>query len=212
MRVLLAAAALFALTASASAGPIWFRYTVTPNAWPPTGGAGDLTHGGAHPGPVRVDPAADPSVTILGLWLTPMPPLDDPDWVPGQSNIVSRTTTFQLDFALTDQASGESVGFTQTGVAAGQWMHRWDGLLRPDGAWIEFDGPPARQFALGANVYTVSTAGAYDPFGDGELAASISVRAAPLVHNPEPGTLILGGLGLAAAAGLRLRRRWSTST
>ena len=203
-RLLLTTAALFALSATADAGPIWFSYRIEARHGPSGNGGGDFSIGHNSPGRGWVDRATKPSADLASLWLRPAPPLDDPDWRPGFSNIVNRSTSFEIDVTLIDRESRVSGEVTLTGTAGSQWMHRWDGLYRGDGAWISFDGSQSHELTLGRHVYTIDAGQGYDP-QDGEVWASISVSALPTFHNPEPGTLVLGGLGLAAAG---LARRW----
>jgi hypothetical protein len=205
-RLLLTAAALFALSATAEAGPIRFTYRIEAEHGPSEDGAGEFAVNHRSPGRGWVDHSR-PSADLASLWLRPAPPLHDPDWQPGISNTVSRTTTFEVGVTLTDRASGVSGDLTLTGTAGSQWMHRWDGLYRGEGTWISFEGSQTRELTLGQHVYTIEAGQAFDP-RDAEVWASISVKSSPMVHNPEPGTLVLGGLGLAAAG---LARRWRRS-
>lgn len=202
-RLLLTAAALSALSTSADAGPIWFTYRIEAEHRPSADGGGEFAVNHNSPGRGWVGPSR-PSADLASLWLRPAPPAHDPDWQPGVSNIVSRATSFEVGVTLTDRASGVSGDLTLTGTAGSQWMHRWDGLYRGEGAWISFDGSQSRELTLGRHVYTVDAGQGYDPL-DGEVWASISVSAFP---NPEPGTLVLGGLGLAAVG---IARRWRRS-
>jgi hypothetical protein len=55
------------------------------------------------------------------------------------------------------------------------------------------------ELALGGNVYYVE--------GEGE-GGGLFVAAVPGVATPEPGTAVLAGFGLVAAARFRARRRW----
>jgi hypothetical protein len=202
MRVLLAAFALFALSASADAGPIWFKYRIEAETTS-EGGAGEFVVNHRSPGGGWVDKAARPSAELASLWLRPIPPGHDPDWQPGISNIVRHTTAFEIDITLTDRASGLRGEATFTGSAGSQWMHRWDGLYRGEGTWISFEGSQSQELTLGQHVYTIEASQAFDP-RDAEVRASISVSGS-VIPNPEPGTLALGGIGLVAAG---LARRW----
>ncbi|HET6575005.1 MAG TPA: PEP-CTERM sorting domain-containing protein [Fimbriiglobus sp.] len=205
MRVLLAAVALFALSATADAGSIWFAYRIEAQTTPAGGGAGEFVIRHGPPDGGWVDQATRPSADLASLWLRPAPPIDDPDWRPGFSNIVSRTTAFEVTVSLTDRASGLGGEATFTGTAGSQWMHRWDGLYRGEGTWIDFDGSQSQELTLGRHVFTIEAEQAFDP-RDAEVQASIALSGAPVVPNPEPGTLLLGGLGLVVAG--IARRRW----
>jgi len=207
-RLLTTAVALSALSASASAqaGPIWFSYRIEAESTPTNGGGGEFAVHHSSPGHDWVERATRPSVDLASLVLRPTPPADDPDWRPGYSNIATSSTRFSVRVALTDRASGEGGAVTLAGTAGSQWMHRYDGLYRGDGTWITFDGSQSQNLNLGGHVFTVEAGEAIDP-RDSEVWASISVNCKHTFHNPEPGTLILGGIGLLAAGVARRLRR-----
>jgi hypothetical protein len=209
-RLLLAVVGLVVLSTSATAGPIWFSYRLEHQSTPANGGGGEFAIHHPEPGHDWVEKVAKPSVDLANLWLRPTPPADDPAWQPGISNFVSSSTRFAVRVALTDRASGVSGEVTVTGTAGSDWIHRWDGLYRGDGTWIQFDGSQRHDLSLGGHIFTVQATEAVNP-SDGEVWASISVNVSHTFHNPEPGTLVLGGIGLLSAAGLKFRRRWRRS-
>jgi hypothetical protein len=122
---------------------------------------------------------------------------DHPDRFTAQS--------YQLKLTLTDLASHAAGSLTFAGV--------FDGTISKLTSDISntFTGPTTQTLTLGGNTYTV-TIGAYTPpappnadnLGAIGAHAEVSVRPA---QSPEPSTLVLAGLALAAVAGLIVRGR-----
>jgi hypothetical protein len=122
--------------------------------------------------------------------------------------------SFDVSFRITDRASGESAVIPFSG-----WYEAWwtfDPREASGSPWeLEYEGSgfgnfdnPSR-FQLGRNVYTVrGYGGGPGQLPDGTIEVSVAPADAPN-QTPEPGTLALAGLGLAALGAARLRRRGS---
>jgi hypothetical protein len=119
-------------------------------------------------------------------------PMDDP-WA------LARPGVFTLQFDLTDSASGQtrSLSYGVMGMSHGYFT---------TGTGVVSLIPDERSdtFVLGGNRYTVRPVAR-----ESESAAylDLDVEVGPAVANPEPGTLALAGLGLAAVGLVRVRRR-----
>jgi hypothetical protein len=123
--------------------------------------------------------------------------------------------TFDVSFRITDRASGESAVLPFSG-----WYEAWwtfdprEVSGANDGPWdLEYEASgfgdfhnPSR-FQLGRSIYTVrGYGGGPGQFPDGIIEVSWAPADAPN-QTPEPGTLALAGLGLAALGAARIRRR-----
>jgi hypothetical protein len=114
-------------------------------------------------------------------------------------------STFDINLTLTDLASGEAgtLRFTATGWedVTQDMDHPWVLLGRKSFALIT--GDAEQTLTLGGNTYHVGlrAVGRYDT---AELVAD--VRVGDVQATPEPTTLALAGLGLAAAGLARARR------
>ena len=108
--------------------------------------------------------------------------------------------SYQLKLTLTDLASHAAGSLTFAGVFNGTISKLTSNLSNT------FTGPTTQTLTLGHNIYTV-TIDAYTPpappnadnLGAIGAHAQVSVRPA---QSPEPSTLVLAGLALAAAGGL----------
>ncbi|MFO0847440.1 MAG: PEP-CTERM sorting domain-containing protein [Gemmataceae bacterium] len=108
---------------------------------------------------------------------------------------------FKLWFRLTDEASGQQAEVSLFGI--GQYQS--DPMMYDSKVGLSLVGDATYTFDLGGNRYDLAFA--TDP-GVGDisfLTATVSPHA--IVPNPEPATLALAAVGLAAAAGWRVRRR-----
>jgi hypothetical protein len=109
---------------------------------------------------------------------------------------------FSLDLVVRDDASGKFHDFHFTGEFEGT-LSRTSADLH-----IKWTSPRTRSFDLNHRIFTVKidsfvAPGAPDSGGIGAIGAHVSVH-----HNPEPGSLVLAGLGLSLL-GLRSRRWWA---
>lgn len=205
LRVFLSAVGLLVLPAAAAAGPIWFSVRTESSATPDAnGGAGNLTITSGQQGRIGLDPGVNSSADIADLTLSPRAPAH-PDWEFGESHTFAGDTRYSISIELTDEASGESGTVHVTGSAHSDWLWRYDGRVTPDIAWLGYDVPQHQTLTLGANRYTVTTTDDSSPLGD-DAHGSISLSVTSLNATPEPGSLALGGLGLAVAG--IARRRW----
>jgi hypothetical protein len=101
--------------------------------------------------------------------------------------------SYTLGLSLTDTASGASGTLAFTGVLSGTATAGSANITNT------FTGITVQTLQLGSNVYTV-TMGPYTPPGPPDQANSGSIGAHALVvihHLPEPGGLLLGGIGLS---------------
>lgn len=124
---------------------------------------------------------------------------------------------FELDLSLTDNASGATHLFAFTGAFNGT-LTKYQSLVSP--SWT---GSTSQSFVIGSNDYTVSVG----PYSWPDVPGSVStgaisflthVAVTPPVENPpgnggspnqtpEPGTLLLSGIGLSLGAIGWMRKR-----
>lgn len=163
---------------------------------PPTGGItltpAAITVTGGTPG------TAQGNADLVAVFLNTFNFSPSPD---GQPNHFTNSP-YYLNVTLTDGASHASANLQFSAV--------FNGTLTDSTANIHttFTAPVSQSVVLGANLYTV-TLTSYKPpgspisGGDGQIDAHVEVRPAAA---PEPSGLVLACTGLAALAGLALRR------
>jgi hypothetical protein len=110
---------------------------------------------------------------------------------------------FQVQLTITDAASGQSGVVTAYGT--GQAHQHDDMLAAPTFGFLLSQGAD-QSLTLGGNEYAVKFHATEDVgIADGVgISADVTASAA---NTPEPGTLLLAGLGFASCGGLWLRRR-----
>jgi hypothetical protein len=187
-----------ALAASASqADPINYRYDFLTPA-PVTGDAGNFgtisfatTNGGQATGHTVLTAASLAAVTSA--------PLTNPDTFSGQ--------TYAVTIDLTDLPSGHSGSLTFTGALFGS--------LTPEDARITTTfSQGTKTLTLGNDTYTVTLGPLVDPSNNnptvvGTLMATVDVRSGSVIQvadAPEPASLMLAALGVAAGVWSRCRR------
>lgn len=115
--------------------------------------------------------------------------------------------TYSLTLTLTDVASHETAALTFTG--------RIDGWLTGQSSYLRntFTGQVMQSVVLGVNAFTVTMDG-YTPPGipgsvnSGSISAKAIVKVEAIVSQiPEPGTLVLAGVGTALLVARRGRQR-----
>jgi hypothetical protein len=113
----------------------------------------------------------------------------------------TRPELFGLTVTLTDTGSGQtrSLFYRVDGHSSG-FFTTGSGVV----SLQIFSGPPADPFVLGNTVFTVAPVVRGSESGE---HIDLQVTAAPAAATPEPGTMILAGLGLVSVGGVRLRRR-----
>jgi hypothetical protein len=187
--------AVAAATASADPTPISFGYDfTTPQAV--TGDAGNFgsvafatTNGGT---------ATGPSATLTAASLTAVSsaPNNNPDTFSGE--------TYNVTLALTDVASGKSGSLTFVGKLFGTLTGTSTNITTNFAA-------PTQTLTLGKDLYTVTVGPLVPPSQAtttviGDLMATVAVQGGVVTQtqqSPEPSSLVLAGLGLAAAFGRR---------
>ncbi len=111
---------------------------------------------------------------------------------------------YRLTVELHDETSGAVGSFAFTGAFNGQFTATTFDVTNT------FDSPVTQSQRLGDNVYTV-TIGPFLPPGptndiEGSIGAHVEVAPADVQESPEPSSLVLASLGIAAACGAGLRR------
>jgi len=192
-----ALASLLLLTSTACADPIpWtFAWSRSPNdlaADAPGTGHIQLTADG----PTRAVGDSDVVATNLYTHSTATSP--------GKDAFTAKAYTLTL--TLTDLPSGASTTLTFSGKLDG-WITAESSHLRNT-----FTGTTAYEVKLGSNQYTV-TIGPYTPpsvpqaRNAGSIGAQVTVVDSGIVQQlPEPGTLVLAGLGVSLFLASRKRR------
>lgn len=182
------------------AGPIEFRATVGSQVSPGTPFPGSVTIG------VRSrEHYYLPSGQSVSLGAIRFDRLGEPQL--GDGYITG--TEFSIEVTVTDVASGQIGTLRVDGEGVDEWNLRpWDGLWQNSYHALRF-GPegtrdPFETSAdLGGNEYTLRVT----PQESGEYADfALVVNSGPTAATPEPGTLLLGALGLAPLGLRRLRR------
>ena len=210
MRLVGVAGVVLGLAGTAAAGPIgwsysgvveapnggpWVHFGAEEKDWydPATGESGvtpyqilgqiDATFSGSESGPGTAR-LASYDVTNLHSY-----PIDD-EWA------LNRPNWFQVRLTIRDEVSGEwqELEYDATGASAGFFL-TGTGVVN-----LSVDSR-ADVFHLGDYTYTVQAR-----VRESESAAHIELDV-DMVHNPEPGTLALAGMGLAGTLGWRVRRR-----
>lgn len=190
--------------ATAGPVPVSVRAWVTPKPGqtpfdpPPDGFAPDMAF--------DLSPGADVTLGSFGpseLWVAP-----DPVYDPNQSKAGFRQYLFTYNAEVTDGASGQSKVFTVDGAAEANWIQRYDGLVLPGMMAVTFAAPADGWTTVGANRYRLTVT----EQGEGNwMGADVSLMTA-LPEVPEPGTLLLAGVGLVAAWAWRKKQRRAVLT
>ncbi|HEY2785127.1 MAG TPA: PEP-CTERM sorting domain-containing protein [Fimbriiglobus sp.] len=184
----------------ASADPIWFTYRV--DGYTTQSDAGDFTIQAVSSGPVSLDTGTNPSLVLatvrLGTRTTNNPAVSDgsgPD-------MLSR---FSVKLQVTDATTGEVGVVRLTGWADFRSNRNDGGDATLDGTTIGFDSDK-EDLTVGSRTYAILATGDHGPNSD-DVTGTLSIRVVTAVQTPEPGTLVLAGLGLASIAGKRFRRK-----
>jgi hypothetical protein len=130
-------------------------------------------------------------------WASP-----DTPYTPGESKAGSMRYEFTYHAEVTDGVRAAT--FEMDGVVTAEWMQRYDGLVLPGAVVVWIDQPlsiarfPGEPFAVTAHEVRESS---------DRIGAEVQLTIQP-TDTPEPGTLLLAGVGLATAgAGVWRRRR-----
>jgi hypothetical protein len=148
----------------------------------------------------------DPEVTIQGLLRRPT--LRDPLWMPDPGSYRYDTfewaNHYQLEVRFTDVKSWTH-NYDEFGWAVRrEWVKSPDGLvweLHSTTDYLYPDPDGVSYNYAGGNRYEVRLNEA------GDLTLGVTPNVPDPYNQPEPGTLILAGIGLAGAGLARLRRR-----
>lgn len=188
----------------ATAGPVAVRAWVTPRPGqtpfdpPPDGFAPEMAF--------TLSPSNEVLLGSFGpseAWITP-----DPVWDPTRSTAGHRQYLFTYHAEVTDLAGGGVHEFTLDGAAEANWVQRYDGLVLPDTLAVSFTPPDDGWTTVGANRYRL----AVTQKAEGNvIGADVSLMTA-LPEVPEPGTLLLAGVGLAAAGAWWKKQRRAVLT
>jgi hypothetical protein len=182
--------ALLAVAAPARADPIAWSYNWSSNPGP--------IHAQSGPGQVWILPTSGNSQSIKDIVAAQLKTV-------GTLSPTDKATfnaPYLLTLAITDGPSGKTGTLTFRGTLGG-WFTAGEASLTN-----QFSKPLQQQLTLGKDTYSV-TIGAFAPPGApssgvfGRIGADVIVSGP--TQAPEPGTLILAGLG---AAGLAARRWW----
>ncbi len=190
-------------TGRASAGPIWFTFrtdgSVTQN------GAGDISFNPVNSGPIVLDPKTNPGLILGFVQFGGTTPLSVQPGTGGASTPEFRQSRFALNVQITDTTSSQ-VGVARfTGVAGIGSTRTPTGSMEWDLFSISFD-QSSEQLMLGGNTYNVTATGAHGDTPSG-VTGTIGVNAGTSAQSPEPGTLALAGIGIAALVGFAIRRK-----
>jgi hypothetical protein len=200
-RVAVVVLALVAVPGAAAAGPVAFRLSGEVDVQPGSPAAAASLLVTAPTGDILFDPNAPTRVGVV----TVAPPVlpSDPANAPDQGGGTYYDSAYlRLGLHVTDVASGEQAEVWLPGRAHVEWWYgggnEWNGS-----GYIWFDTHP-QSITLGGQLYTI-----WSP--EIVQGADVSVNVwvgpdAPVNPFPEPGTLVLAGVGLAPL-GLRFVRR-----
>jgi hypothetical protein len=206
-RLLAACPFLLVLTfaPAATAGFMWGYENPANSTLLTPGSAAGLTL----PNAPRADGPSDGRITATAVQQWSVAPATSPDRV--------SQGAYTFDLKLTDYASGASGVLNFKGML--------DGSIWKEGADLTntFTGPKSGTLDLGGNTYTVTLDEFTPPNGFGEngagrLTADVAVQAAgqpdpadaeTTAQTPEPGTAVLGVVGLLTGAAMRRLRAWN---
>jgi hypothetical protein len=204
MRIALACLGCLAAAGTAAAGPVWVQYRFDAYTIPATTGEAGINAFAQHrAGQVAVDG----EVSLAAFRFSPLRPVP-PDSAGDGPLSFDTVTRFALKVALTDMASGEMGVVRMTGAATHNWFQTEDGRFQGEAGTIMFDGGGRAEFLLGGHEFDVLAEGKI-PTEPGAMQASVRIRVhdPAVLESPEPGTLVLAGVGVAASGGYFARRR-----
>jgi PEP-CTERM motif len=187
----------------AAAGPIWFSYRV--DGVTTQQGSGEFFFQPSQSNPIRLDSAAGVELASLQFVRTP-PVLSDDGNGPAVTDGVSR---FAVNVQLTDTVTRLTNTVSLTGWAAYK-PNGIDGLDPAKAVVLAFDGDPSRDVRIGDATVRITAVGSTNAGSDeafGTVSAQMLTQPAP-----EPGTIVLAGVGIAGLIGAAGRRRVKPSS
>jgi hypothetical protein len=195
-RLLAAIAGVFGFTTLASAGPITWNYQIRTD-WAPSRILAEEKG------------VTDTAVTIQGLLQRPTlrDPLGMPDPTTYRYDTFDWTNTYQLEVRFTDVKSWTH-NYDEFGWAIRrEWVKTPDGLgwdLHDTTEYLYPDPEGVSYNYAGGNRYEVRLT------ADADIVLSVTPNVPNPYDQPEPGTLILAGIGVAGVGLMRLQRRRAT--
>lgn len=197
-RMLLVMLAVAGMASTAFAGPVTVRQWVTPKPGQPT-----LTPppGTFAPEVILDDWQPNEPITIASFlpderWASP-----DTPYTPGESKAGSMRYEFTYHAEVTD--GRRAATFEMDGVVTADWMQRYDGLVLPGTVMVWIDQPLSIAM-VSDEPFAVSTRELLE--SNDRIGTEVELTIQP-TDTPEPGTLILSGLGVVAATAGVWRKR-----
>jgi hypothetical protein len=186
----------------AVADPIWLTFRV--DGYTTRTDAGGVSVQTTLPGPFALDARTNPSAVLATVRLGGKPTLD-PGISDGSMPDVAGTSRFILNLHFGDGGPADVGVVRVAGWAENHWGRTFAGDPILDGTTIGFDTNSWDLTVGGRKVQVTATGATGSP--DDDVAGTLSVRMPSSLQTPEPGTLVMAGLGVAAAVALRRRVR-----